>query len=216
MNSFQEVGNSANCQGVNFVTSGAAKDSTLLMLPSDRAIANFPQVRATDTYWPVVGGGGRQATRCPAVDGGNASADCSASGSVNLCSPGSEDNCDVTVLDGYTTSFNWAQKNFSAIWMRPFWSLVINSVITDPQAAGLNFVTSGDYSKAAVPPGFWALARKSVFIGSTQWKNPQSDLPNNPYASNAGPFNPFTDGTSKGLKCGPDPFSGGINNLYCL
>jgi cell migration-inducing and hyaluronan-binding protein len=217
MNSFQEVGNSAACQGVNFVTSGAKPNSTLLMLPSDRAKANFPQKRPTDTYWPIVGGGGRRATRCYAADKG-ADADCSASGKVGICAPGSAANCDVTVLDGYTTSFNWAQKNFSAIWMRPFWSLVIDSVITDPQAAGLNFVTSGDYSKAAVPDGFWALARKSVFIGSSQWHNPKSDLSDNPYASNAGPFNPFsaTGYTAKGLSCGGDPFSGGLNFLYCL
>ncbi len=217
MNSFQEVGNTALCNGVNLVTKGAKPDSTIQMLPSDRAKANFPQVRKTDTYWPIVSGGSRLATRCPKVDDGtDLNADCSASGNVGICSPGSEQNCDVTVLDRYTTSFNWAQKNFSAIWMRPFWSLVIDSVITDPQAAGLNFVTSGDYSKSAVPNGFWALARKSVFIGSSQWKNPKSDLQNNPYASNAGPFNPFKDGNLTGLSCGPDPFSGGINNSYCL
>ena len=81
--------------------------------------------------------------------------------------------------------------------MTPFWSLVIDSVITDPQASALNFVTSGDYSKASVPDGFWALARKSAFIGSTQWKNPQSDLQNNPYASNAGPFNPLRTAARK-------------------
>jgi len=215
MNSFQEVGLTAACNGVNLVTKDAKAD-VLTMLPSDHAQANFPQVRATDTYWPIVGGGGRLATRCPAADSGLPNADCSATGGVNLCAQGSAQNCDVTVLDRYTSSFNWAQKNFSAIWMRPFWSLVIDSVITDPQAAALNFVTSGDYSKTSVPDGFWALARKSAFIGSTQWKNSQSDLPNNPYASNAGPFNPFTDGSSKGLSCAGDPFSGGLNNSYCL
>jgi hypothetical protein len=214
-NSFQEVGLTAACNGVNLVTKGAKAD-VLTMLSSDPAKAKFPQVRATDTYWPIVGGGGRRATRCPAADKGTANADCSATGNVNLCAQGSAQNCDVTVLDRYTSSFNWAQKNFSAIWMRPFWSLVIDSVITDPQAAALNFVTSGDYSKTSVPDGFWALARKSAFIGSTQWKNPQNDLQNNPYASNAGPFNPFTDGKTKGLSCAGDPFSGGANFSYCL
>jgi cell migration-inducing and hyaluronan-binding protein len=218
MNSFQEVGNSAVCNGVNFITSGAKPNTTLLMLTSPQAAANYPPNRKTDTYWPIVGGGGRLATRCPAADQNKSNADCAASGNVQICSPGSEANCDVTVLDGYTTSFNWAQKNFSAIWMRPFWSLVIDSVITDPQAAALNFVTSGDYSKASVPDGFWALARKSVFIGSSQWKNPQSDLQDNPFASNAGPFNPFSAQgyTAKGLSCANDAVSGGLNNLYCL
>jgi cell migration-inducing and hyaluronan-binding protein len=217
MTSFQEVGNSSVCNGVNLITSGVKPDTTLLMLPSSQATENFPPKRATDTYWPIVGGGGRQATRCKNADEpSNAYADCSASGNVALCASGNQANCDVTVVDRYTTSFNWAQKNFSAIWMRPFWSLVIDSVITDPQAAGINFVTSGDYSKSSVPDGFWALARKSAFIGSTQWKNPQSDLQNDPYSSSAGPFNPFTDGTAKGLSCVPDPISGGLNFLYCL
>jgi cell migration-inducing and hyaluronan-binding protein len=102
--------------------------------------------------------------------------------------------------------------------MRPFWSLVIDSVITDPQAAGVNFVTSGDYSKASVIDGFWALARKSVFIGSTQWQNTKSDLSDNPLTSNASPFNPFTSTDKKvtGLKCAVDPFSGGFNPSYCM
>jgi cell migration-inducing and hyaluronan-binding protein len=219
MNSFQEVGNTSDCYGVNFVTRGTeVPDSTLLMLSSDRAKSDYPPVRATDLYWPIVGGGGRRATICPAADNGNAGADCSTDTAAQICSPGNQTDCDVTVLDRYTTSFNWAQKNFSAIWMRPFWSLVIDSVITDPQAAGLNFVTSGDYSKASVPSGFWALARKSVFIGSTQWQNPKSDLSDNPYASSTGPFNPFksADGLEKGLSCALDPFTGAQNNSYCL
>ena len=66
--------------------------------------------------------------------------------------------------------------------------------------------------------GFWALARKSVFIGSTQ--------KDNPFASNAGPFNPMTSSTLKlpgtpktpvvGLKCAVDPNSGANNVSYCL
>lgn len=233
MSSFQEVGNTSPCNGVNFYTDAPA-GTTLRMLPSKQAQENFPQSqptdglhgpsRATDIYWPIVGGGGRLATRCPGVDDGNPDADCSNNTAAQLCgnTPQAQKNCDVTVLNKYTTSFNWAQKNFAAIWMRPFWSLIINSVITDPQNAGINFVTSGDYSKSSVPDGYWSLARKDVFIGSTQWQNSKNvTLEKNPYASNAGPFNPFsaTIGNTdvKGLKCAPDPYSGtGINNSYCL
>ena len=42
----------------------------------------------------------------------------------------------VTVLDQYTTSFNWAAFNFAAIWLRPQWYLVTDSVITDPSRRG--------------------------------------------------------------------------------
>ena len=74
----------------------------------------------------------------------------------------------VTILDHYTTSFNWAAFNFAAIWLRPQWYLVTDSVITDVQQAGLTMVTGGGYSASDVIPGHWALVRKSVFIGHTQ------------------------------------------------
>ena len=123
----------------------------------------------------------------------------------------------MVVLDQFVTNFNWAQNNFSAIWVRPFWSLVIDSEIGDVQGGGLNFVTSGDYSKSSVISGFWALARKTAFVGGSQWQNPNSALSDNPYASNGGPFNPFVskDGLSTGLKCAPD-INGNPNNSYCL
>jgi hypothetical protein len=219
MEGFMEVGNSAVCNGVNQMDPALlkSKTSTLMMLPSDQATKNFPiPVPENDLYWPRVGGGGRLATRCSAVDqGGNISkVDCS---QVPICADQARGTCDVVVLDNFTTNFNWAQNNFSAIWVRPFWSLVINSEIGDVLGGGLNFVTSGDFSKSAVISGFWALARKSAFIGGTQWQNPKSALSDNPYASNSGPFNPFVskDGLAKGSACAPD-INNNPNNSYCL
>jgi hypothetical protein len=219
MEAFMEVGDSAACNGVNFMNPSnlTSKTSTLQMLPSAQASENFPvsDSNPNPLYWPIIGGGGRLATRCPAADQGNASADCS---QAAICSDGNPANCDVVVLDQFTTSFNWPQNNFSAIWVRPFWSLVIDSVISDVQSAGLNFVTSGDFSKSSVITGFWALARKTVFIGSTQWQNVRSALSDNPLASNAGPFNPFVSqklGGLKGLSCAPT-INGQPNNQYCL
>jgi hypothetical protein len=92
----------------------------------------------------------------------------------------------------------------------------VNKRRFDVQNAGVNFVTSGDFSKASVITGFWALARKTVFIGTTQ--------KDNPFASNAGPFNPISSKTLKlpdgkpvtGLKCAVDPVSGQNNVSYCL
>ena len=217
MEAFMEIGNSAVCNGVNQMDPAnlTSKISTLQMLPSTQATQNYPvPVPANDLYWPRVAGGGRLATRCAAADSGGTNPDCS---SVPMCSDGTKGNCDVVVLDQFVTNFNWAQNNFSAIWVRPFWSLVIDSEIGDVQGGGLNFVTSGDYSKSSVISGFWALARKTAFVGGSQWQNPASTLSDNPYASNGGPFNPFVskDGLSTGLKCAPNT-SGDPNNSYCL
>ena len=47
--------------------------------------------------------------------------------------------CTATVVDRYTTSFNWAEVNFGSMWIRnsPFW-LISNSAITDQLYGGLN------------------------------------------------------------------------------
>src|SRR5262249_57533285 len=112
-----------------------------------------------------------------------------------------------TVVDHFISSFNWAGKNFSAVWLRPRWFLVLNSVFTDVQQAALTFVTGGDYTHSSVIPGNWMLARKNVFIGHTQEQAMDAKNSNkaNPYASDAGPFNPlvatFGDISLKGLHC---------------
>src|SRR5215831_12603368 len=74
----------------------------------------------------------------------------------------------VTVLDHFTSSFHWAETNFSAIWLRPHWYLVDNLVLTDVQDGGISFITSGDYARASVIDGDWAVMRTSILIGHTQ------------------------------------------------
>ena len=128
------------------------------------------------------------------------STDCS---SVKTCSAGERANCAVAVLDRFTTAFNWTETNFSAMWLRPQWYLVINSVISDVQNAGLTFVTGGDYTESNFIPGQWQLARQNVFVGQTQ--------PNNPLASSAGPVN---DSTS--LKCARRKDNNAPVGNYCL
>src|SRR6185503_12434801 len=123
-----------------------------------------------DYYPDIDENGQRFATRCN-------NADCSST--PPRCGKGNLADCMVTVLDRYTTSFNWAPFAIAAIWLRPQWYLVSNSVITDVQQAGLTFVTGGGYTAGDVVPGHWALVRNSVFIGHTQ--------EDNPYASNGGP-----------------------------
>jgi len=171
MNSFNVVGDTTACLGIG---PNDATDLPAVVNPLAPASGN------TDYYPIVSGGGGRFPTRCdPPVT------DCS---TVDMCANGHEENCEVTVLDRYTSSFHWTEENFAAIWLRPQWYLLINSVLSDVQNGGLTFITGGDYTHAETIPGHWALARRSVFVGQTQ--------ANNPFASNAGPFN-----AASGLAC---------------
>ncbi len=214
--SFNTVGTTFQCLGVG-AGNPAPKDKFLRAIPNDNTPAindEFvftppePQPSLTDeakNYYPNVDqGASRIATLCNAEaidDSGNkigSGLDCT---NIARCSEtNSKTNCAVTVIDEYTTSFHWAETNFSGIWLRPQWFLVSNSFISDVQSAGLTFVTGGDYTKASSPTGNWLLAYKSVFVGNTQ------DNEANPYASNAGPFRPG------GLKCDNEQFT--IN--YCL
>ncbi len=102
------------------------------------------------------------------------------------CDKGNTYNCAATVIEDYTSSFHWASTNVSAIWLRTNWFLMTDSVLTDVQNGGLTMVSGGTYDQ--VINGYWALTRKSAFIGHTQ--------EGNPYATNAGPVSPGSP-----LKC---------------
>ncbi len=191
MNSFNTIGNTTPCLGVVNLDPGSNS-------PQLTAVPNPLQIQDEDNYYPKVNtGGGRFPTICPA-DG----SDCS---QALKCSSGQIQNCAVTVLDRYTTAFNWADTNFAAIWLRPQWYLLLNSAISDVQNGGLTFVSGGGYSRSDVVQGRWALARKSVFIGNTQ------DPALNPFASNAGPFNPGTP-----LRCATQVNSNAPVGNFCL
>ncbi len=166
MNSFNVVGNTTPCLGI-----GPQDPDSLPAVANPLAPASTAGTAATD-YYPDVGGGSRLATRCDQDD-------CS---TVAPCGEGSaKANCMVTVLDRYTSSFHWTETNFGAIWLRPHWFLVTDSVLTDVQNGGLTFVTGGDYTRSSNIGGNWMLARRNVFVGRTQ--------PENPFASDAGPVN---------------------------
>lgn len=173
MNSFNVVGNTAVCHGIN----ESPADSIPAVV---NALAPTSSSPAGQSYYPVVDpGGGRFPTLCPAGQ------DCAA---IAKCANGAQQNCAVTILDRYTSQFNWTETNFAAIWLRPQWYLVLNSVIADVQNGGLTFITGGDYTESSTIGGHWALARKNVFIGATQ--------PDDPFAGAGGPFN-----THGGLPC---------------
>jgi hypothetical protein len=148
-----------------------------------------------ETYYPRLGNN-RPATQCGSDPKAAETADCGDQAQFPVCTSGSIKNCVVTVLDDYTTSFNYAETNFAAVWLRQYWYLFVNSAITDVQNAGLTMITSGDYTRSAVIDGYWSLAKKDVFVGHTQnvvlGDKPQGNV----YASPVGPFNP-----NSGLTC---------------
>ena len=187
MMSFNTVGDTDTCLGVN--TFGIAPNPNApvpAILPVAQGGKGNPE---KETFYPkITGGGGRFATKCDGLD-------CGPAVITDRCGNGNRENCLVTVLDKYTSSFHWPQQNFAAIWLRPQWYLVINSFLSDSQNGGLGFVTGGDYTLSSIVPGLWQLATRSVFVGQTQKDNPLS--------SNAGPFNPLvsSDGKVKGLIC---------------
>ena len=150
-------------------------------------------------YYPNAGPGGlRHAVRCPFIDG---QYQCE---NVSSCHDGNN-QCTAVVLDHYTSAFHWAENNFSAIWLRPQWTLVTNSVLSDVQNAGITIVTGGDYTHSSVIPGFWGVVRNTIFIGHTQ--------PNDPahaFARDNGPFNNDSRKIDPTAKC--EENGGG----YCL
>ena len=208
MYSFQTTGDAPPCHGIIASSATPNPDGrpTLKAVPSDAPTPAFrdkkdvpvvsPPYREPDNlndhYYPQALGGSRFATTCPGSDAKGY--DCS--GVVTRCQAGNLSNCAVTVIDRFTSSFHWAEGNVSAIWLRPQWYLLTNSVISDIQNGGLTFITGGDYTHASIVPGYWAVARNSIFIGNTNPNPDDKDNKKYKYTSNAGPFNAIS-----GLKC---------------
>ncbi len=84
-------------------------------------------------YYPQITGL-RNPSQCLGADDPKNPTDCS---SGNIAVPPCANTgpnksiCEATVLDHYDTSFNYAQTNFAAIWMRPKWFLFTDGAVTD-------------------------------------------------------------------------------------
>jgi hypothetical protein len=116
------------------------------------------------------------------------------------CVKGDTAGCSVTVIEGYTSSFHWGQQNWSAIWLRNNWFLFNDGALTDILGPGLTMVSGGSYEQ--VMNGYWALTRKTVFVGQTQ--------EGNDFATAAGPKVDTNTRKSTGLTCQ------GKQGAYCL
>jgi len=218
MNSFQVVGEFADCNGVEPLTNkGDIEHLEPIRNPLAPPISGQ---QLLDVYYPrVPAGASRPATRCGDDPSKVNAADCSDSSLYPKCASNALPppppnvrairNCMVTVLDRYTTSFNWAATNFAAIWLRQFWFVLSNSAITDVQNGGITFVTGGDYTRGSVIDGVWSVAAKSAFVGHTQ-PDPSKDPNANPFAADVGPFNPRS-----GLQCPINDLKGKLPN-HCI
>jgi hypothetical protein len=199
-NAFNTISDSAVCHGV-VNENPAAELPRMPPIENKFGIPGIKSPGALDYYPTVDRGGGRFATQCPS------NVDCGDNNLVPRCSS-LDPNCMVTVLDHFTTSFNYSETNFAAIWLRPQWYLFLNSLVTDVQNGGVTFVTGGGYTDSDLIKGHWALARKSAFIGTVQ--NPKTDPAENNFASITGPFNPDTQ-----LACARKT-NGAPSGLFCL
>jgi cell surface hyaluronidase len=97
-------------------------------------------------------------------------------------------SCVVSVIDRFATSYNWAQVNFSSVWLRPWFYLFSNAAITDQLFGGLTFVTGGSWFQ--VPPAYFSIAKNGLYIGTSQ-----DDAKTNRYAQRSGPIFPVNAST---------------------
>jgi hypothetical protein len=201
MFSFMELGNP------DFTCLGFGTTNSVDVPPIAGMGPSVPQVnipKGVYNYYPITSGF-RKPTKCNDLTG-----DCGDNADLkNMKCEGSNDtsekNCMVSVLDHYTTSFNWSEKNFSSIWMRNWWKLITDSAVTDQLGPGVTMVTGGGYTRSDNAIGNWLVGLRNVYVGQTQ-KDP-TEPGRKFYASDLGPVTP------KGIQC--DNGSGDPRN-YCL
>jgi hypothetical protein len=175
-NSLMTIGNIGVCKGVKTLdeTDDDPYEFKPVVNPFAASYKNVPEVHPL-LYPNISTGGFLQPWLCDEV----ADPACQQA-SAKACTKGMTENCVVNVIDSYTSSFHWAQQNFAAIWLRGNWFLFTDSALTDVLQGGLTMVSGGSWDQ--VINQYWALTRKSVFVGTTQ--------DGNPYALNVGPANP--------------------------
>ncbi|HSP99710.1 MAG TPA: hypothetical protein VL049_21015 [Candidatus Dormibacteraeota bacterium] len=97
-------------------------------------------------------------------------------------------SCAISLIDRFATSYNWAEVNFSAVWLRPWFYLFNNAAVTDQLFGGLTFVTGGSWFQT--PPAYFSIAKNGLYIGTSQ-----TDEQTNRYARRSGPIFPVGAGT---------------------
>jgi len=179
MFAFNHVGSTSDCKGIGFLDPAGNPIGNPGYIYPVKGIApepgpDGPPDKIRNSYYPATTSYGIP-TRCDPTSPGDQSCR-----TVNKCNYSDPKDCTPTVLDSMTTSFNWAETNFGAIWLRAGWNLADRLFMSDIQNGGIGLITGGDYTRANLPVGFWSLLSNSVFVGRTQ--------PHNSYATEAGPL----------------------------
>lgn len=156
-------------------TAAYGLQSTLQINPT--SIAETGYTRIENPYgWPEPNIEGNGNYHRPRIDGNflprrfrgsvGESPDCSSGVDFGNDFSTNSTYCRTTVIDHFTTSFNWSQVNFGSIWLRPEYYLFINGAISDQLFGGLGFVSGGSWSQ--VPPGYFTVTKDGLFTGSTR------------------------------------------------
>ena len=139
--------------------------------PLDQLIGNYDRPAVVGNFQPIepntAGAGGSSFTNCAQV------------GTTDAQLAPNTQSCVTTVLDRFTTSFNWAQVNYGSIWLRPWFYLLLNPAVTDQLFGGVTFVTAGSWLQ--VPPAYFSLAKNGLYVGVSQHGG-------SPYAQRSGPI----------------------------
>lgn len=112
-----------------------------------------------------VAGASMPASMLPRLDGNFPATKINSGNCTPVLSASEAAACATTVIDHFTTSYNWAEVNVGSVWLRPFHYLFSNSAVTDQLYGGLGFVSGGSPEQAL--PGQLAITMDSVFVGST-------------------------------------------------
>jgi len=188
MSSFQMNGQTGECLGM---TPSGSSGLSAVQSSAPPGPVDYTDGQPFQIYYPVLSDLHNPTICVPDPE----TNDCSAGATGRKPCNGGDyyGTCTVTKLDHYNTSFNYAQTNFAAVWLRKGWDLFSNGAVTDVQTGGLNFITGGGYTRSDVNLGEWLLARNTVLIGHTQ---DPTKKPYNAFASDVGPFN-----ADSGLGC---------------
>ena len=158
------------------VEEGYVKAVTNVRAPAEPELPNGDEAESmmSRMYFPRYTG-----TREPAYCDPKAADGSATSCKVTNCIYANPLYCMPSVFLHYTSSFNWAQTNFSAIWLRKGYLLLDHAFLSDVQGPGVTLITGGDYTRSNLPVGYWGLTSNSIFVGTTQ--------PANKYALEKGP-----------------------------
>lgn len=145
---------------------------------------NFARPAVTGNFQPIApntaGTGGGLFTNC---------AQQAAFGQESAALAPNTKSCVVSVVDRFATSYNWAEINFSSVWLRPWFYLFSNGAVTDQLFGGLTFVTGGSWFQT--PPAYFSIAKNGLYIGTSQ-TGPSASR----YARRSGPIFPVDANTN--------------------